>query len=290
METVHRRRWMQIFDYLAKQSKIFILAVAFSMVITIGVIDYITGIDLSVLVFYVVPVFMATWFLGTGAGFVLSICCASTWALSNNLFSREYIYPITPYWNLITNLGFFFVTTTVLQRLKTSLEQERLVARSDFLTGAVSRRYFLELAASEINRARRYNHPFTAVYIDVDNFKAVNDTFGHDVGDEVLINAVTTIREQIRTSDIIARLGGDEFMIFFPETGAEMAMAAIDKVRKVLLLTMGKNDWPVTFSYGMVTFATPPWSVDHMIKLTDDLMYEGKKSGKNTIKHEVYRS
>ena len=221
---------------------------------------------------------------------MLSITCTITWAVADKLFTRNFVYAVIPYWNFAVYLGFLILTTYVLQRLKTSLEQERLVARSDFLTGAVSRRHFLELAASEINRARRYNHPFTAVYIDVDNFKAVNDTFGHDVGDELLINAVNTIREQIRTSDIIARLGGDEFMIFFPETGAEMAMAAIDKVRKVLLLTMGKNDWPVTFSFGMVTFATPPWSVDHMIKLTDDLMYEGKKAGKNTVRHEVYRS
>ena len=66
-------------------------------------------------------------------------------------------------------------------------------------------------------------------------------------------------------------------------------LAGRDKVA-ALLLSMGKNNWPVTFSFGMVTFATPPWSVDHMIKLTDDQMYEGKKSGKNTIKHEVYRA
>ena len=70
----------------------------------------------------------------------------------------------------------------------------------------MSRRYFLELAESEINRARRYAHPFTAVYIDIDNFKAINDTFGHDIGDDLLLRVVSTIKDQIRTSDIIARL------------------------------------------------------------------------------------
>jgi diguanylate cyclase (GGDEF)-like protein len=288
---VRGRRYVQkLFDYFSRQSKFFNFTIAFTLVITIGITDYVTGTDFSVLIYYVVPVFIATWFISASAGFVISISCVVAWALADRIFLRTFTSAFIPYWNLTMYLGFLFVTTYFLRLLKTSLEQERQVARTDFLTRAVSRRHFLELAESEINRARRYTHPFTAVYIDIDNFKTINDTFGHDIGDELLIHVVATIKDQVRTSDIVARLGGDEFMIFFPETGAETAMAAIDKVRRVLLLAMGKNNWLVTFSFGMVTFATPPWSVDHMIKLTDDLMYEGKKSGKNMIKHEVYRN
>jgi diguanylate cyclase (GGDEF)-like protein len=279
----------KLFDYLAGQSKSFIITIASVMVIAIGLVDYFTGTDFSVIIFYLVPIFLSTWFIGIWAGVALSISSAIIWALANNIFSRVFSHSFVPYWNFMLYLASFFVAAYYVRLLKTSLEQERQVSWSDFLTGAVSRRHFLELAEAEINRARRYNHPFTAVYIDLDNFKLINDTFGHDVGDEVLLHVASTILDQIRTTDILARLGGDEFMIFFPETGAEMAMAAIDKVRKVLLLAMGKNNWSVTFSFGMVTFATPPWSVDHMIKLTDDLMYEGKKAGKNTIKQDVYR-
>lgn len=278
-----------LLDYFSKQSKPFIVFISIMLVILIGTLDFITGTEFSVLILYVVPVFMGTWFVGTRTGLALSVCCCIAWALADKLLFRTFSHAFIPYWNLTLYLGFLFATTFFSRLLKTSLEHERQIARFDFLTRAISRRHFLELADAEINRARRYTHPFTAVYIDIDNFKAVNDTFGHDVGDELLLHVVATIKDQIRTSDIIARLGGDEFIIFFPETGAEMAMAAIDKVRKVLLLAMGKNNWPVTFSFGMVTFATPPWSVDHMIKLTDDLMYAGKKSGKNTIRHEVYR-
>jgi diguanylate cyclase (GGDEF)-like protein len=279
-----------LFDYFGKQSKPFILTITLILIVVIGTLDYATGTELSVLIFYVIPVFLGTWFIGTGTGVALSVFCSLTWALADKIFSRTFTSSFIPYWNFVMYLGFLLVTMHFLRILKTSLEQERQVARTDFLTRAVNRRQFFELAESEINRARRYNHPFTAVYIDIDNFKVINDTFGHDVGDELLLHVVATIKDQIRTSDIIARLGGDEFMIFFPETGADMAMAAIDKVRRVLLLAMAKNNWPVTFSFGMVTFATPPWSVDHMIKVTDDLMYEGKKSGKNMIKHEVYRN
>lgn len=279
----------KLFDYIARQSKPFILTIAFVLVIVIGIIDYVTGSDLSVLTLYLVPISLGTWFVGTGAGFFLSIFSAIVWARADMIFSRASAHFLIPYWNFTLYVMSFFFATYFLRLLKTSLEQERQAARTDFLTGVISRRHFLELADAEINRARRYNHPFTAVYIDLDNFKTVNDTFGHDVGDELLMHVAATITAQVRTSDIVARLGGDEFMLFFPETGAEMAMSAIDKVRKTLLLAMGKNNWPVTFSFGMVTFATPPWSVDHMIKLTDDLMYEGKKAGKGTIKHEIYR-
>lgn len=279
----------KLLDYFTGQSKQAVIFIAFALLIAIGIVDHLISIDFSFIIFYLAPIFLGAWFIGPWAGAVLSVLSIAAWALADNIFIRPYTYPFAPYWNVTVYLASFLVATYLVTVLKTSLEQERQVSRSDFLTNAVSRRHFLELADAELNRARRYNHPFTAVYIDLDNFKQINDTFGHDVGDEVLMHVASTITDQIRATDILARLGGDEFMIFFPETGAEMAMAAIDKVRKVLLLAMGKNNWSVTFSFGMVTFATPPWSVDHMIKLTDDLMYEGKKSGKNTIKHEVYR-
>ena len=279
----------KLVEYLAGQSKPVIITIAFALVIAIGLVDHSVSVDFSFMIFYLVPIFLGAWFIGAWAGVALSFFSVVTWAVADSIFIRAYSYPFAAYWNFTLYLASFIIATYYVKLLKTSVDQERQVSRSDFLTGAVSRRHFLELADAELNRARRYNHPFTAVYIDLDNFKQVNDTFGHDVGDEVLMHVTSTITDQIRTSDILARLGGDEFMIFFPETGAEMAMSAIDKVRKVLLLAMGKNNWSVTFSFGMVTFITPPWSVDHMIKLTDDLMYEGKKSGKNTIKHDVYQ-
>jgi diguanylate cyclase (GGDEF)-like protein len=172
--------------------------------------------------------------------------------------------------------------------LKTSLERAEEAARIDYLTGAATGRYFRELADRELDRMRRYDHPFTAAYLDLDNFKAVNDTFGHDTGDALLKTVVKTIGENIRSTDIIARMGGDEFVILFPETGAETAKTALAKVQEQLLRAMEQNRWPVTFSFGMVTFISPPESVDQVIRLTDKLMYTVKNSGKNTIEHTVF--
>jgi diguanylate cyclase (GGDEF)-like protein len=172
--------------------------------------------------------------------------------------------------------------------LKNTLELKEQLAKTDFLTGVTNARSFFELADLEINRAKRYQHPFTLAYIDLDNFKTVNDTYGHLIGDSLLRLVADTIRNNIRVTDVYARLGGDEFAVLLPETNPEQSEIAINKVQTQLLDEMKKNNWPVTFSIGAVTFLTPPESVDEMIKKADNLMYSAKKNGKNTKKREVW--
>jgi diguanylate cyclase (GGDEF)-like protein len=183
-------------------------------------------------------------------------------------------------------LGFFLVVSYILSALKSSLEQQKLTARTDHLTGIPNRRCFYDLAALEMNISRRYQHPFTVIYIDIDNFKTVNDTLGHSAGDSLLRLVSATIRDNIRTADIVARLGGDEFALLLPESGSEAAQAAIRKVRKSLEDVVQSN-WPVTFSIGMVTYLKPPPTVDEMIKRADDLMYSVKDKGKDMVRHEI---
>jgi diguanylate cyclase (GGDEF)-like protein len=263
-------------------------ATAFSLVVFLGVLDYLTGPDLLFFLFYLIPVFLGTWFVGKWAGITLSILSAVAWSLADLTSVRMISNTLIPTWNLAMEGGLFLCASYVLSMLRASLEQEREAARIDYLTGAVTGRYCRELADRELDRMRRYDRPFTVAYMDLDNFKTVNDMFGHSTGDAVLKQVVKTVGENIRNTDTIARLGGDEFVILFPETGAETATAALAKVRMQLLRTMEANRWPVTFSFGMVTFISPPDSVDQMIKLTDKLMYTAKNSGKNTIEHTVF--
>jgi diguanylate cyclase (GGDEF)-like protein len=172
--------------------------------------------------------------------------------------------------------------------VKNTMTQEKEISRIDFLTGIRNRRYFIELANMEINRARRYKHPFTMVCLDLDNFKAVNDCFGHTTGDILLRLVARTIQENIRVTDTVARLGGDEFGILLPETGRNMAEVIIQRVQKVNLDYMRKYGWPVTLSIGVVTFTSPPSTVDEMLRISDQLLYNAKKNGKNSIKYEVF--
>ncbi len=278
----------KIFDYLSKQPKFRVSLIAFSSVVFLGVIDYLSGPDLSVFIFYLIPVFLGTWFVGKGAGIALSVFSAAMWFLADRMSFRVISNAYVSTWNLSTEVIFLLGAGYVLSMLKTSLERAEQTARIDYLTGAVTGRYFRELADRELDRMRRYNHPFTAAYMDLDNFKAVNDKFGHDAGDALLKQVVKIIIENIRSTDIIARMGGDEFAILFPETGAETAKTALAKVQMHLLWAMEQDRWPVTFSFGMVTFINPPESVDQVIRLADKLMYAVKNSGKNTIEHTVY--
>src|SRR4030042_6961301 len=128
-----------------------------------------------------------------------------------------------------------------------------MFARKDFLTGIPNRQAFFEIAGIEINRCRRHGYPLTIAYIDCDNFKVINDRFGHQTGDNLLCSVANTLQKSIRVTDIVARLGGDEFAILLPETGYEPAEVVIRKIQKILLDFMQKNEWTIIFRFGVAS-------------------------------------
>jgi diguanylate cyclase (GGDEF)-like protein/PAS domain S-box-containing protein len=173
------------------------------------------------------------------------------------------------------------------EKLHAALEREKNLSRIDFLTKVSNRRAFYEEVDAEAYRARRYNRPMTLIYIDVDNFKHVNDSLGHLAGDDLLTSVAHTIQKRIRQSDMVARLGGDEFGILLPETGEEAASVVVAKIHAALREVAQRKQWSVTFSIGMITFVNPLQSVEAMIKGVDDMMYEVKRSSKNAISARV---
>jgi len=166
-------------------------------------------------------------------------------------------------------------------RVRLALEQERDASRSDFLTGLTNRRAFYEMGEFEAKRAKRYKRSLTLLYIDVDNFKVVNDSLGHQAGDDLLVQVANTIKNGVRQTDIAARLGGDEFAVLLPETDAPGGTTVSTKLQQVLSAEMQKNGWPVTFSLGCVTSNETQLDFDDLVKEGDSLMYQSKKSGKN---------
>jgi diguanylate cyclase (GGDEF)-like protein len=181
------------------------------------------------------------------------------------------------------------IVTTILSRLKLSQVRERELSRVDPLTGLWNARYFLELAGRETERCRRFARPITIAYIDLDNFKAVNDSKGHAEGDSLLHEVGGKIKQELRNQDVPARLGGDEFALLLPETSLEESSVALRRLKESLELMMQARNSLVTFSIGAVTFQRPLASVEEMIRAADDLMYGVKKSGKGAIRHEQAR-
>ncbi len=184
----------------------------------------------------------------------------------------------------MVRLGFFSIIVFLLNGFK----REKSFAREDSLTGLGNRRYFFERTDVEIQRSIRYSHPFSMAYIDIDDFKSVNDRYGHAEGDALLKQVGQAIAGHIRKTDIAARLGGDEFAVLIPESSNEAAKVFFSKLHTFLSGIARGESWPVTFSIGVVTFNKPAESVDEMIRIVDQLMYSAKKSGKNLVKYEVH--
>jgi diguanylate cyclase (GGDEF)-like protein len=189
---------------------------------------------------------------------------------------------------MAVRLAFFLLVAYLLARLQQELRREEALARTDSLTGLNNTRGFRLDSEYELQRSGRYNHPFTAAYIDLDNFKAVNDNFGHLEGDLVLKEVARSLKEALRRPDSAARLGGDEFAVLLPETDAEGARVILARLRATLNSAMQQHAWPVTFSIGAVSFSQPPESVDEILRSADRLMYHVKSSGKNDIAVAVH--
>ncbi len=261
------------------------IAIGLGLVFVIGIVDYLSGYYLGLAIFYVFPIMLITQTVGRWAGMLMSVASALVW-LAANLATKSPLVPaFVPYWNSIARLGFFVLIVFMLD----AWSRERAFARKDFLTGIANRQAFFELVEKEIERARRYRHPLTVAYLDCDNFKQINDGFGHKAGDAVLRVVAEVLRKNLRNPDVVARLGGDEFGVLMPETGSTPVGLVFQRAQKAISEAMQKNGWPVTVSIGAATFLTPPGSVDELMEKADHLMYSVKSNGaRNRIEQKVF--
>ena len=175
----------------------------------------------------------------------------------------------------------------LLDRLRTQVDIEQQLARSDPVTGIFNRRAFLERLQYRLDLAVREEKPVVLAYIDLDDFKRVNDRGGHDEGDRVLRLVASTLTESVRRTDVVARLGGDEFGLLFAGADRASAERLIAKVRHSLLRTLTTEQSAVTCSIGCVTFQASAPDPDAALRAADSLMYKVKSQGKNAVAFEV---
>jgi diguanylate cyclase (GGDEF)-like protein len=254
----------------------------------IGLLDYATGPELSFAIFYLVPIALAAWWGGFAQGILMSMACAFSWQMVE-IAEGSNAAPIIHVWNGCARFGVFVITSSLLSRLRVSLFLEKKLARSDSLTGAANGRTFYESVSLAVERTLRNEQPLTLAYLDLDNFKWLNDKRGHFAGDQALCDLVRTVHDSIRTTDLFARLGGDEFALLLPECGEDGAKLILERIQNRFDVVMSKKEWPVTISVGAMTFPQPLRDVDALVRRVDDLMYRAKKAGKNRIVHLVLR-
>lgn len=162
------------------------------------------------------------------------------------------------------------------------------MAITDVLTGLYNRRYFEKVLPQELERARRYNLSFSVLLIDADNFKKVNDTYGHPMGDRILATMGEAIKRSLRSFDFAFRYGGEEFVVILPETNIKSARRAAERIRQSVISECGKvllgdNSNPVTVSTGIACYPRDATEGKALVSLADDLLYQAKGAGKNRI-------
>ena len=264
----------------------FLIAAGVALVLLIALVDYWTGPYLSLSIFYMIPVAACAWWGGFPHGILVSLAAAVAWYAVDGLEGQA-MPPIFMLWNGVVRFGSLVLTSSLVTRVHIGVLRERLLARTDALTGAANARTFYEVAAAEAERGLRNNRPLTLAYLDLDHFKQLNDRLGHAAGDAALVHLVETIRPNLRGSDLLARLGGDEFALLLPEADGPASAALLTRIQQLISLAMACKNWPVTLSMGAITFVRPSLDVDLMIQRVDAVMYRAKQTGKDRLEHVI---
>lgn len=182
----------------------------------------------------------------------------------------------------------FFFTFRMARKISDARQQIENLAISDALTGLFSRRHVMERFSEELERAKRLQNDLGCIMIDIDNFKTINDTYGHLVGDKTLREVSDILKNSIRTYDIAGRYGGEEFLIVLPDTGFEDTLMLAERIRtNIKTQPVAKSDLTpaitVTISLGIASIRDTDISIDNMIKRADDGLYAAKKSGRDKV-------
>ncbi len=272
---------MTITEYLEGRPKWALLVLGALLFLLVGAGDYLTHANyaLEFSAFYLVPVSFFSWFIGKRAGIAFALASVGMGFLVR---LRPALGSIA-YWVALVWLALYVCSTLMIVQLKRLYEHERELSRIDPLTMAENRRALFEAATRARSFSDRHLLPLSIAYLDLDDFKQLNDRMGHSTGDKLLALAADCIRKALRPTDVVARLGGDEFALLLPQTDKETAASIVSRVRFELDRAMQEHHWPVTFSVGVVSFSPPIASVPQMIRAADEAMYAAKKRGKDRV-------
>ncbi len=205
----------------------------------------------------------------------------------NSFFFKldENLFIMHNFW-LLSSCSFGFLIAFLFERFSKTifLNNERLQELTfiDNLTGLFNRKKLNEVLSTEISRCKRYEHPLGLIILDIDSFKMVNDTYGHQIGDKVLIELSTILKQHIRSTDLSVRWGGEEFVIVCLETSLEGTLILAENLREVVESYNFSSIGNKTISLGISEYKKED-TPDSLIKRADDALYLAKKNGKNRI-------
>jgi diguanylate cyclase (GGDEF)-like protein len=269
---------------IGQRSRLFISLSTFALMAVALAARYLVPPRFSVAFIFLLPISFATWFLSWLPGAVL--------ALGGAVFLFYFDLKFTDngaagaYWNGFINLIVAATFIYIFAELRALYTRQLELSRRDPLTGLHNRRAFMEVAAIERHRMARHRRPLTLAYVDVDNFKLINDEYGHVAGDEFLRGLAQHMAARLRVTDCLARVGGDEFAILLPETDQAAARRVLGEIHQALRRFCGRYHSAATVSAGAVTF-TSALPTEAMIAMADRAMYAIKRNGKNKVEYKL---
>jgi diguanylate cyclase (GGDEF)-like protein len=265
---------------------IFLLALL--LMFGIGLLDYAFGPEISLSFFYILPVGIATWYGSRELGVlcaVLSDLPLLVEQLGKDSFSNR---PGFLLWTLFLQTGTMLVVVVLQDKIRALLQHEAALARIDALTGLLNRRGFIERLDYLVHLAAREHIEFALAYIDLDDFKQVNDRYGHEEGDRALRVTAHILATATRHSDVAGRLGGDEFALLLHGVDQDRAAYLMREMHELFRRTFKRERLALTCSIGCVAFKCTIPDVATAIRAADALMYEVKRRGKDSVLVEDY--
>jgi diguanylate cyclase (GGDEF)-like protein len=233
-------------------------------------------------ILYIIPVLLVTWTEGLTWGLVFGIASIGL----REVVALDQMPADTPVaWRIANGAAYVAVVAVAmagLQTLRRSQAQLAQLVIQDQLTNVLNARAFADRLTQELDRNRRYPRPLALLYMDLDNFKVINDTHGHQTGDAVLRLVADAMRTSVRQADVVGRLGGDEFAVLMPETDAQVADAAAKRL-VAGLRNVFKGTPNVTASIGVVSCTATDASTDDLLRRADQAMYDAKRMGKDRV-------
>lgn len=271
--------------WLDRCSPVLVFHAGAALVVAIGILDHFAAPEIVFSLFYLVPVLLVCWCVSRPIALLFAVLAAAVSTLDELTGMLRDGPSYAMVWSGFVQFAIFLLVAYLTTGLRAMLREEHERTLHDPLTGLYNTRAFYQRIEEEIGRSRRYGRPFTIAYLDLDNFKAYNDSHGHPAGDTLLRTVAGVMCRHIRATDMLARLGGDEFGILFVESEVEAATHAVDAIQQAVRDVTRRHDARVTVSVGMATHSDLAGSVSELIRHADDAMYKAKKTGKDRLVH-----
>lgn len=264
-------------------------SICISAIFLLGALRIETEAEYAFASLALLPVLVISWMEGKRSGLFVACLAAAVWVVAGIVAERQFSAPWIPWANTITRLATYSLVALLVAQIRQMFEREYKHATLDALTGLQNRRAFLDAGTREVERSKRYSHPLAVIYLDLDDFKQLNDTLGHDAGDTALRVTASTLLGALRSSDHVTRLGGDEFAVLLPEIGYDATIEAGRKISDAVNSAL-QGFPPVRGSIGVAWFPKADRMFPEMLKAADRLMYEVKASGKGDMRPRRFTS